>query len=263
MESAHDERRRIEGFLSRLNHRVTERVVDWRGGLAYVNETLSKIWDVNVLELHDLTFSAGQIAEHADEIYGPVGCAHRRVRVLDEKAGAELEPAFAALGWETDVHLVMSHRRTPNRVVDTSSVEELGPATWPGREEQMRSYPFSTDDETIRQMRAFYDLIVEAASGRDFGILEDGKAISFALLYSDGSVGQIEDVATLEPYRNRGHSWRVVMKALEESRARHDLTFLIADDRDWPKKFYSKLGFDAVTRHYYFLKTPPHQKRPA
>ena len=254
---------RIEDFLTRLNRSISERVVDWPGGVAYVNETLSKVWDANFLDLYDAALSADEIASYADDIFGPTGCKHRRLRVFDPELGSKLEPAFAELGWETDIHLVMTHERTPNRVVDTSVVEELGAAAWAGREEQMRSYPFADDDETIRQMRALYDLIGEVASGRDFGIVEDGKPVSFALLYSDGSIGQIEDVATLEAYRNRGLSWRVIVKALDESTAHHDLTFLIADDRDWPKDFYSKVGFDPLARHYYFLKHPPDAKRPA
>ncbi|MBW3595241.1 MAG: GNAT family N-acetyltransferase, partial [Actinobacteria bacterium] len=251
-----DEIRRIEDFITRLNTQVSDRIVEWRGGVAYLNDRLPRIWDVNFLELIDACLSADEIATHADEILGATTREHRRVRVADPALGAALQPAFTELGWETDVHVVMLHRREPNRVVDTSTVQELGDATWPGREEQMRSYPFANEEETLRQMRVFYDLSVKAGAGRDFAIVEDGKPVSFALLYSDGSMGQIEDVATLEPYRNRGYSWRVLMKALAESTATHDLTFLIADDRDWPKDFYSKAGFDAVARHYFFLKRP-------
>ena len=256
------ELQRIEDFISRLTARVSKRVLDWMGGVAFLNDDLSKIWDVNFLDLHETALSAEEIADEAEGIFSAAGCDHRRVRVLDPVAGAALEPSFTELGWETDVHVVMAHRRLPNRVVDTSAVREIGAATWPGREEQMRSYAFANDEETLRQMRVFYDLLVNAAAGRDFGIVEEGRAVSFALLYSDGSIGQIEDVATLEPYRNRGYSWQVVMKALEESKATHDLTFLIADDRDWPKSFYTKVGFDPVARHHYFLKKPPDAERP-
>lgn len=263
MGGAPDEQQGIEDFLTRLNSRVAEEVVEWSGGLAYVHEGLSKVWDANFLEVHDCSLTAGEIVDHAEEVFGQTSCKHRRVCVRDPEAGAALETDFTRRGWDVDVHVVMSHRRDPNRVVDTSEVKELGAQTWPAREEQMRGYPFVNDEETIRQMHRFYDLIVEAASGRDFGVIENGKVVSFALLYSDGAVGQIEDVATLEPYRNRGHSWRVMMKALEESRARHDTTFLIADDRDWPKDFYSKVGFDVVTRHYFFHKHPAQEKGPA
>jgi GNAT superfamily N-acetyltransferase len=102
-----------------------------------------------------------------------------------------------------------------------------------------------------------YDLQTEAADARDFAVVEDGKPVSFALLFSDGVTGMIEDVATLDAYRKRGLSRAVVTKALEVSRREHDFTFLIADDRDWPKEFYSKLGFDVLGRHFFFLRTPP------
>lgn len=242
---------------------VSERVVQWDGGVAYVNDAIDKIWDANFLEVRDHTLSAEVIAAHAEKIMGATRAAHRRVRVSNPEVGAELEPAFMRLGWAADVHVVMSHRHEPNRVVDTSDVQELGDATWLSRAEQLGTYPDMTDDDTIRQMRAFYELAMAAGSGRDFGIVEDDKVVSFALLYSDGAIGQIEDVATLEPYRNRGYSWRVVSKVLAESRALHDITFLVADDRDWPKDFYSKMGFEVVGRHYFFLRRPLHEKGPA
>ena len=254
---------RIESFGAAFNEQISERVFPWSGGTAYIHDGLPKIWDANFLDLSVRGLTAREIAAQADEVMGPIGCEHRRVQVLDPEVGADLEAEFGALGWSTDVHVVMSNRREPNRKVDTSSVQEVGAAAWPGRAEQMRSYSSTDDPETVEQMRALYDLMTEVAHARDFAIVENGKAVSFALLLTDGSIGQIEDVATLEAYRNRGYSWRVMAKVMEESRATYDLTFLIADDRDWPKDFYSKLGFDAIGRHYYFLKKPQEEERPA
>ena len=169
--------------------------------------------------------------------------------------GEALTPGFLELGWEVDVHVAMVHRREPDRASDTSRVQETGAAAWPGREKQLRSYPWCDDDDLVPQMRALYELLLEAGDGKDFAIVEDGLAVSFALLFSRGEVGQIEDVATLTEHRGRGLSRMVVYKALEQSLAQHDLTFLIADANDWPKDFYEKLGFDAVGLYYYFLKT--------
>jgi len=263
VDKAADQLRRIEGFLDKLNANVCDRVVEWPGGLAYLNASLPKIWDINFLDVHDASLSADKIEAHAEELLWETGCSHRRVRVRDPVLGAALDRDFRDRGWDTDIHVVMAHRRTPNRVIDTSMVQELGEGTWPGRDEQLRTYTFANDDETMRQMRAFYLRLLTAGSGRDFAIVEDGKPVSFALLYSNGDIGQIEDVATLEPYRNRGYSWRVLARVLDESRSRNDLTFLVADERDWPKDFYAKLGFDAVTHHYFFLKRPPDDQGPA
>ena len=247
---------RAERFVSRLDESLAEQVVAWPGGVAYLHPGLSKVWDLNYMSLYDVTMSAQQIARYADDVMGSAGCEHRRVCIRNAAVGARLEPGFSELGWGTDVHVIMGHAREPDVLVDTSRVEEVGAATWPSREEQLRSYPWA-DDESLAQLHTLYALTTKIANARDFAIVEDGKPVSYALLFSDGATGMIEDVATLEAYRGRGLSRAVVTRALDSSRALHDFTFLIADDRDWPKRFYSKLGFEPLGRHYYFLKQPP------
>jgi ribosomal protein S18 acetylase RimI-like enzyme len=90
---------------------------------------------------------------------------------------------------------------------------------------------------------------------RYFAAFADGDVASYCELYTDGRTGQIEAVATLEAYRNRGLASAVVLRALEESRAAGDtLTFLLADEDDWPKELYRRLGFDQSGRLYRFLR---------
>ncbi|CAN5468246.1 hypothetical protein BH18ACT16_BH18ACT16_14020 [soil metagenome] len=37
----------------------------------------------------------------------------------------------------------------------------------------------------------------------------------------------------------------------------HDFVFLIADDDDWPKELYTKLGFDSIGRCFFnFILSP-------
>lgn len=249
------ELRRAERFLVALQERISQSVVPWDGGTAYLHPGLPKVWDVNFLFVDDSDLSAETIAAEADRIMAPAGCEHRRVGTFDPDHGARLEEEFAVLGWETHVHVVMGHVREPDRAVDTTDIRTSGADTWAARSEQLLDHP-GIDAETTEQMKTLYDLIADAANARDFAATVDGRIVSFALLYSDGRTGQVEDVATLEAYRNRGISRRVVTKALEVSRAQHDFTFLVADDRDWPKQFYAKLGFDELGRHYYFLKKP-------
>lgn len=253
---AASDRARVESFLSALQARLSAEVGTWRWGTSYLHPPLPKVWDLNLLRIDGDApeATAEAVAGAAEEVMGGVA-AYRRVWVPDGSTGERLAPGFEDLGWETDVHVVMVHRRPPNRIVDTSEVEEVGDLAWPARVEQLCSYEWHEDD-VIDQLRRLYDMTVKAASMRDFGIRRDGKAISFAMLLSDGRTGQIEDVATLEPYRAQGLSWAVMSRVIAESRALYDLTFLVADDRDWPKGFYRKLGFDPLARHYYFLKRP-------
>lgn len=199
--------------------------------------------------------SASELADEAEKVMAPLGYSHRRIWTPDEELAAALAPGFTELGWATDVHVVMVHRRDPDRPADTSQVEEIGAEVWKGREQQLRSYPWCDDDDLVKEMRVFYYLMMDAANGTDLAIIEDGLPVSFGLLFSRGDVGQIEDVATLEEYRGRGLSRAVVYEALRRSLEKHALTFLIADASDWPRDFYEKLGFDAVGLYYYFLKT--------
>jgi hypothetical protein len=47
-----------------------------------------------------------------------------------------------------------------------------------------------------------------------------------------------------------------VLAALDASRrAGHELTFLWADEDDWPRELYRKLGFAVIGRRWRFRRT--------
>jgi ribosomal protein S18 acetylase RimI-like enzyme len=152
----------------------------------------------------------------------------------------------------------MVHRGLPDRAEETDDVVEAPEEeVWPARAEFLKTYEWCRDQETVDQMHEAYRIWMRVGNGRDFTISQDGSVVSFALLWSRGSTAQIEDVATLPEYRNRGLSRRVVTRAVAAARnSGHDLVFLIADEGDWPKELYTKLGFDVLTTYFYYLKTP-------
>jgi ribosomal protein S18 acetylase RimI-like enzyme len=78
----------------------------------------------------------------------------------------------------------------------------------------------------------------------------DGRVVSSCRLYSDGSVAQIEDVATLPTHRQRGYADAVMAKATSEASAAHDLVFLTAVDGRWVKRWYERLGFEQIGLRY-------------
>jgi predicted GNAT family acetyltransferase len=85
----------------------------------------------------------------------------------------------------------------------------------------------------------------------------DGQPASVCELYVLGDVAQVEDVNTIEEFRGRGLGSAVVLAAADAARARGcDVVFLIADDADWPKDLYARLGFDPVGRFWSFVRTP-------
>jgi len=85
----------------------------------------------------------------------------------------------------------------------------------------------------------------------------DDAPVAAADLYSDGRIAQVEEVATLPAHRGHGYASAVVLRAVEVALASgHDLVFLEADARDWPKDLYARLGFEEVGRTWSFLRTP-------
>ena len=228
---------------------------EWSCGHALFHEGLPLVYDLNFMRIErDCDLSASGIAIEAEEVMSGLG--HRKVTAPDPVVGARLAPGFKELGWSVDRHVVMVLRREPDRPIDTSEVRAFDePEIWPARDRFSRTYEWCTE-ELVSQLHAAYRIWMRASDGIDLGIERDGGPVSFAMLWSDGHTAQIEDVATLEPYRNQGLSRAVVTRAVEVARDRGtDLIFLVADEEDWPKILYGKLGFEPLTTTYHFLKT--------
>jgi len=80
------------------------------------------------------------------------------------------------------------------------------------------------------------------------------EIVAWTDLYIGEDVAQVEDVATLEEHRGKGYATAVVLRAVDEARnAGADLVYLVADEEDWPKEWYQRLGFDTVGRIYKFI----------
>jgi GNAT superfamily N-acetyltransferase len=249
---------RIVAFLRELDELSAEREVPFRFGTAYLHSELPRVWSRNYLVADrdvDQT-SVELLAAESERILGEAGLRHRKVELYDEDVGARLEPGFRALGWDVHCDVLMVARREPDRPADLSlagevSIDELEPV-WA---EGIRSEPYGTDEEVVRQLVASKRIVVASRDTKFFAARIDGVIGSYCDLYSNGSTGQIEAVMTLEQFRNRGLARATVLRALAASReAGHDLTFLMADRDDWPKELYRKLGFDEIGRVYEFVR---------
>jgi GNAT superfamily N-acetyltransferase len=248
------EAERCVAFLRDHAFRVTRTGPAGRFGTALLYEELPRVWSLNYLlaeqDLDEATAEA--LAAEAEELLGGAGLRHRKIEVLDEVAGERLAGEFQALGWHVERDLVQPRRRPPDREVDVSFVEEVDTETLaPVWAEAMRK-DFGSDDDVIRQLTE-HKQVLAAAGARFFAARVDGVLASYCDLYSDGRTAQIEAVQTLERFRNKGLARAVVSRALSAAEAEgHDLTFLLADQADWPKQLYEKLGFDAVGSVYEF-----------
>jgi GNAT superfamily N-acetyltransferase len=185
--------------------------------------------------------------------------------IEDYGAGERLADSFRRDGWEVDVDVRSVLTGRPDRRVETEAVIEAD-------EEQALDLMarWMREDETIhlteagaRQLREGNRLTWRARGARRLGICDQaGRLVALTLLYSDGRIAQVEDVYTVPEARGRGYARMLVTRAIDLAlQAGHELTFIVADDHDWPKQLYRKLGFEPVGRSWLFHRDHPARSR--
>jgi ribosomal protein S18 acetylase RimI-like enzyme len=241
--------------------RTAERVERWQRGTVLISPSFPRLWDSNHVMVDDAAgLSAEELVAAAEPLQRAAGFPHRQLRVDREDQGATLAPGFSELGWMIQRHCFMVHRRAPDRPSPEPAAEVTREAIRPAQEEYLASEPMLVGQDDVRlQIIAHAPRVEAAVAVRYFGAPADGPVLAYAKLYSRGGIGQVEDVATVPRGRGRGLARAAVLAALEASRAEgNDLTFLVADEDDWPKELYAKLGFDRVGRiHKFLLRDAP------
>ena len=246
-------------FMEWVENRCSTRVEPWRWGEAVFNDDFPRVFDFNFLRLDGVPndFDFDELMDEADRLHAAAGHKHRKVVIGDEILGRALQLQFQSQGWEPAALLVMVYRgEAPppaGKGLREISLRELREV----RAAAFASGPIGRDPEAMRQLLDKDAVYLEAGNGRFIAALVDGRAVCSADLYSDGSTAQIEAVLTLEPYRKRGLATAVVNAAVATARAEgHDFVFLIADQEDWPKEMYARLGFEPLGVCWDFTKTP-------
>ena len=147
----------------------------------------------------------------------------------------------------------MVRRRPPDRPADASLVVEVDePTLRPVREEITRTYPWGTA-EVARQLAEAKRLV--RGDTRFLAVYDGDAIVSCTDLYLSEREAQVEDLVTFEEYRGRGYARALVAAAVEKAEeAGADFVFLVADDEDWPKELYGRLGFDAVGPYWKFVR---------
>jgi GNAT superfamily N-acetyltransferase len=209
--------------------------------------------DSNFLFVDRARDAAEAIAE-ADRILGVAGRSHRVIVTFDDELGERLRPEFDALGWRTLRHIFMAQLRDPEKTADLSLVRKVDQATLrPGRVRRILAEPWG-NPELAEQILDTKILLAERADTRFYAVMVDAEVVAWTDLYIGKDIAQVEDVATLEEHRGKGYATAVVLRAVDEARsAGANLVYLVADEEDWPKEWYQRLGFDTVGRIYKFI----------
>ncbi len=210
-------------------------------GIVVSTPSLSAVWAANHVRVAEArTFE--ELVDLADDEMA--WCDYRQVAVEDQAAGPELEQAFRAAGWKVERDVVMVLAGSPDRPGDASVVVDAGEDEV--LEVMRRWYeddePTATEIDQLvgygrREIRALGDRLLGVRGG-------DGQLMAITKLRSDGRTAQVEDVYTAPEARGRGFARALITRAVElAGEGGHDMTFIVADDADWPKLLYGRLGF--------------------
>lgn len=250
---------RIRAFERELEGRCAGRIEPTTFGTAFLDPDYPLRYDSNFLRVDRAPDDVGadSLAADADRVLGEVGAGHRKIHVDDEAQGRRLVEAFLELGWAAEHLVVLAQTREPQarptvgvRETDFAGARSVIAESF-GRRVDVES------DEAAAQVVGFREVLEREAGARFFVADVEGRPASVCELYAIDSVGQIESVNTLEEFRGRGLGSAVVLAAARSARERGcDLVFLVADDDDWPKELYARLGFDAVSWFWSFLRVP-------
>jgi len=240
-------------FERRMQDRCARSRREFELGTALYNDDLRRVFDTNFVRFErgfeDLTGDA--VEAYADELQASL--PHRKVVIPDEAAGARVAEDLKERGWRWYTLVTMAYRGGPPASVRTA--EEVEPEDLHSARERALQ-DGRRDADARRQIVEFTELMAAVGRTRLFAARGDREEIgSFCALFHEDGVAQIDEVTTVEQYRRRGLARAVVLGALRASlEAGAELCFLVADESDWPMRWYERLGFEPVGRRYELIR---------
>ena len=242
-------------FERRLHRGACERAVAHPLGEAFFTPAIEQMWVLNQLFV-DARATAPALAAALDELYGHV--RHRRATTALPAVGAALAPAFAAVGWQIQRNVLMALRRERDRPPEPGLAREVDGRALRAVEAKTIAEEGNRSPELVEQLLDGRAAFARAGRARYFVGAVDGVDACHATLYSDGVIAQVEDVGTVTAFRGRGLARAVCCAAIDAALAAgHELVIIAADDEDWPKGLYGRLGFDVVGREWCFTWPGP------
>jgi GNAT superfamily N-acetyltransferase len=258
-----DDLARAFGMERRFDERLCTRMEPFSFGTAFFDEDHRDRFVSTFLCVEgDLdTIEPAALMRSADDILGGAGYDHRTVLVRSDAHGARWAPVFKAAGYRVDPVVLMCLSRDPDRgpTVDVHerAFADARPVIHETYRRDDRLGPQHVDQFT--DQHGSYERNVGA---RFFVGEVEGELAGVCELWMDGGDALVEHVDTLEEFRNLGVARSVVLAAIDAARgAEAERIFIGADDNDWPKELYGKLGFDRLGREWEFIRWPDELER--
>jgi len=246
------DRDRLLAFELALDVEVCDEVHQESWGRLFLTPSAPLIWDANWVGIEETGLTVEQVVAIADDALGGEGLGHRTIALLDEADGHRLGEQVEAEQerwprWEVDRTRYMlwrggevepgAAREVPLEEIETlrkAIIDESMPPDGGGQ---------AAVDQLFENDRR-YGL---AGGDRWFVAPAEGEPMSACRLLRNDDIGQVEEVGTLEPARDRGLGRTVITTAIAASQAAGDqVIFLTADAADWPQLLYARMGFETV-----------------
>jgi GNAT superfamily N-acetyltransferase len=245
-----------EQVLGRLNdtvHALADQVEPIGAGWVARTRSMSEVWTLNQVYVAGPA-SVEQVIALADAHQADL--SYRHVLVEDEGVGHQLEEVLPGAGWKAHRLVLMAlveppewHSGATDGVVELDEPQMLALMRRWLREDDPRVTPSCVDqlDEYHRREGALWH-------ERCFGRLgRNGVPAAVTKLRAQGRTAWVEDVYTVPEERRQGHARMLVAHATGLARSGgYDLTFLLADDNNWPKHLYAEAGFRPIGRTWTF-----------
>lgn len=244
---------RVLEFQRETTALLAEEVTAIPEGWLVRNHSLPLVWGINHVRVsRPLQFADALALVDRHQATLP----YRQLVIEPPASGERLEAQFRADGWGVDREVTMALASGADREVDTTGVAE------PSEEQALELMSrWIREDDTVkltpeahRQLVEFNRLAWRARRARRLGAWgRSGALAAITMLFSDWSIAQVEDVYTVPEERDRGLARALLTRAGELAReGGHELTFIVADDQDWPKQLYARVGFEPIGRSWLF-----------
>jgi predicted N-acetyltransferase YhbS len=263
-----DELRRAFAF-ERAMHAAAGRTVTAAWGQAFLDPALGRCHERNFVTAvadageHD----AATLDAAAERLLGGEDLLHRRITVEGDDADARVRGELLALGYEPSRHVFLAFPDSagpPPSVPGVTVVETDADAVVEANAHYLRTDPdtgYGRDDQTRAELVEHHRTYAALgpATERVFVVQDDDDGVvAWARLWTAGAVAQVEDVVCLAEHRGHGYGRAVVTEATRAALAGGaELTFIVADDADWPKELYGRLGYEPIGHLGVYLRLVP------
>lgn len=248
---------RVTAFRAAFARRQAAETVELPGAFAVRDPGFARSQEHNQLLVESPDADPAALPGLAERGLGPR--RQYRITVLDEALGERATPVLAAAGYDRDTERVLAR--------DTAGCALPAPAAHPVEPSKLRAaalrqqLAWTPDEDLARQLTDRRTVRLRGAETVLFlaARTPDGEIAAWADLYLDRTAGlaQLEELVTAEQHRGRGHGDTLLATALAlAATAGIPQLFLLADETDWPRHWYTRRGFTELGRNHSFLSRP-------